>query len=143
MNNTEPNIFNELPVDNEVVARARTWFGEANAHVDAHRVRQLRQARQRALEARPRRRRPRAWVPVAGGAAACCALAIGAMWMHPALFTGSSQQGVAPVPAAGPATDATSMPDVDSNQMDIAQDLDFYRWLASQPASATGNRSRH
>lgn len=141
MNETEPGNFNTLRSDDEVVSRARTIFEDACAHIDARRARDLRVARERALDARPGRRRPApAWVPLAGGAVACCALAVGAMWMHPT-FTGARQQGVAPVPVAGQAADAVALPDMDGNQMDIAQDLDFYRWLASQ-SGTTPARSR-
>ena len=44
----------------------------------------------------------------------------------------------ASTPIAAEAVENTEdIPAVDSTQMEMVQDLDFYRWLAAQPAVAT------
>jgi hypothetical protein len=41
-------------------------------------------------------------------------------------------------PAVATQSDADeALPEVGSNQMEVVQDLDFYRWLAAQPAMAS------
>ncbi len=120
-----------LPGDAEIIARAREIFRQACASTDSYHSLRLGLARRKALEAGARRSPARIWLPAAGGALAACTLALGVVWFH---------AGPAPAPAGNSANtvitgeaDAGELPsDLDSQQMDLYQNLDFYRWLASQ-----------
>ncbi len=127
--------FNDLPADAEVVSRARTIFRSACEDTDSYHALRLGLARRKALHAGAAHSALRLWAPLAG-AAACCALAAGVVWMHPARPRGQATTRIALAPgAAAPAdSEETVIPEVDSSQMDMVQDLDFYRWLATQPA---------
>jgi hypothetical protein len=79
----------------------------------------------------------RIWMPLAG-AAACCALVAG-IWLHPAAqITPPATTIASSVPiTASQDNDDALVPEVGSSQMEMVQDLDFYRWLAAQPGVAS------
>jgi hypothetical protein len=136
MNNTPHNTFDQRPRDAEMAARAQAIFTGACDNIDSYYVRRLDLARRQAVHGTAAHSALRMWAPLAG-AAACCVLVVGVVWMRPA-----SQ--VAPAPrvtteiagAPSTVTDAAAAVDVGSGQADMVQDLDFYRWLATQPAVA-------
>lgn len=149
MNVQPSNTFNNLPSDHDVESRARAVFKQACKGADSYHTLRLGLARRKALNAGPARLATWLWAPLAGGAVACCALVIGLTVLHP--FAGSQ-------PATTAATDMSSAPivasanggteaavDLDSTQVDMVQNLDFYRWLAAQPdnaPAASGGGSR-
>ncbi len=109
-----------------LAARARALFEEASAHIDAATLRRLDQARRAAATPAVRRHRLLP-VLVPAGALAAAALAFAVIWhplrrAPPADVTVSGTVGL----VAG----------ADSHEMEMAQNLDFYDWLASQPAPA-------
>ena len=136
MNHTSHNTCDRLPSDGEVAARAQAIFSLACDSIDSYHARRLDLARRQAVRGTATHSVLRMWAPLAG-AAACCVLVVGTVWMRPA-------PRVAPAPrvtteiAGAPsiATDATATVDVGSGQADMVQNLDFYRWLATQPAVA-------
>ena len=78
------------------------------------------------------------WAPLAGGAVACCALVVCVALLRPASPIATDTEAVASAPVAvGALENAEDVPVIASNQMEMVQDLDFYRWLATQPAMAT------
>ena len=142
MNISSENKLNALPGDDEVAARARAIFRNACEQADSYHVLRLGLARRKAMNAGSTHATFKVWAPLAG-AAACCALVVGVVWLRPvnrlqpsspiAVATpAGSDQGS---PGQGDADDA--IPEVNSNQMEVVQDLDFYRWLAAQPAMAS------
>lgn len=131
------NTFNELPPNDEVVSRARTIFRSACNNTDSYHTLRLGLARRRALNALEKRSPLRVWAPLAGIATACCALAIGIVFLRSAVVPAVGPSHVAASAAAvasQPESGDDVIPDVDSGQMEMVQNLDFYRWLASQPA---------
>lgn len=138
MNMRNENTINELPCDDEVESRARAVFRTACENTDSYHALRLGLARRKALQTRATRSPARLWAPLAGGAAACCALVIGVMMMRPGIRMSTPNTTIAvPAPIAVEAVENTEdIPAVDSNQMEMVQDLDFYRWLAAQPAVA-------
>lgn len=142
MSKLHENTLNDLPGDDEIAARARAIFHTACEQTDSYHTLRLGMARRKAMNAGAPHTTFKVWAPLAG-AAACCVLAAGVVWMRPvsrpqpaspiavAAPAGSDQGG----PDQGDADDA--IPDVNSNQMEVVQDLDFYRWLAAQPTMAT------
>lgn len=146
MTHSQQSIFNDMPSDAEVESRARELFRDACAHADSYHTLRLGLGRRKALNAGRSRLTPALWLPVAGGAAACCALAFALAWQLP---FGS---GTPPAPASQPAVAAVAADgapgdmalEVGSSQMDLVQNLDFYRWLADQhgapPARNGGTR---
>ena len=126
----------ELPCDAEIEARTRATFRAACEHTDSYHALRLGMARRKAVHVGKARAASRVWAPLAG-AVACGALAIGISWMNPAPQTGPAATAVPLAPAAtgsGRAEDVT--PEIGSTQMEMVKDLDFYRWLAAQPAVA-------
>lgn len=136
MTHTPDNTFKELRHDDEVISRARVIFGRACEGADSYHKLRLGLAHRRALNARARRSPVRVWAPLAGIATACCVLALGIAFLRPA-----ATRVAAPSDRSAPASVATGdsgdsggdvIPDVDSSQMEMVQNLDFYRWLASR-----------
>lgn len=140
MNTARENTSEALPHDDEVATRARAIFRNACENTDSYHALRLGLARRKALQARPSRRSARWWAPLAGGAVACCALAIGIVAMRPDARMVPDTEIVASAPtASGSAESAEDIPVIASNQMEMVQDLDFYRWLAAQPAEAAAS----
>lgn len=145
MNNLHENTCNDVPGDDEVASRARAIFRTACEQADSYHTLRLGLARRKAVNAGPAHRALKVWAPLTG-AAACCALVVGVVWLRPS----GRLQPSSPIAAATPALPSQSdadeaIPEVGSDQMDVVQDLDFYRWLAVQPAmaSAAPAGSRH
>jgi hypothetical protein len=137
MNEMHENILNGLPGDDEIASRARAIFRTACEQADSYHTLRLGLARRKASSARPAHGALKVWAPLAG-AAACCALVIGVVWLHPANRLQPSSPIAMATPAVSSQGDADeAIPDVASNQMEVVQDLDFYRWLAAQPAMAS------
>lgn len=137
MNEPHENTFNGLPGDAEVESRARAVFRTACEQTDSYHALRLGLARRKAANAGASHAAMRVWAPLAG-AAACCALVAGVVWLQPAARLQPATPIAASTPAASIQSDTDDViPDVNSNQMDVAQNLDFYRWLAAQPAMAT------
>jgi hypothetical protein len=136
--------FNGLPTDAEVVSRARAIFKTACDETDSYHVLRLGVARRKALDARADHRLAGFWASLAGTAIACCALAVGAVWMHPARQARPAAgilSTATPITAEPADSDEAGIPEIGSSQMEMVEDLDFYRWLATQPAVASA-RSR-
>lgn len=142
MSKLHENTLDGTPGDDEVASRARAIFRTACEQADSYYTLRLGLARRKAVNAGSAHRALKVWAPLAG-AAACCALVAGVVWLHPV----SRLEPSSPIAAAAPAgfnqggsdsVDADEViPEVGSNQMDVVQDLDFYRWLAAQPAMAS------
>lgn len=149
MNKVPENSLAGLPDDHDVAARARAIFRAACEGTDSYHALRLGQARHKALEAGTRPAWITRWIaPLAGGAVACCALAVGLVALRPATPAGtntaiaaSSSGPLAAPQASGVAGDPDDTPDVTSNQTDMVQNLDFYRWLAEQPTVASVSRA--
>jgi hypothetical protein len=125
-----------LPDDAAIESRTRAIFRDACEHTDSYHALRLGLARRKSLNAGSSRGTMRVWLPLAG-AAACCAVVAG-VWLHPALHVGTAPAFAPSAPiAASHDAGAESIPDLGSNEMDMVQDLDFYRWLATQPDVAT------
>lgn len=132
MNKISDKRINDLQDNDELIAGARAKFRAACDSTDSYHALRLGLARRRALNAGAPRFAPRVWVPWAGGAVACCALAIGLFWLHPI-----AQPRVVQTAPPGPVVhtargDADDTLAIGSSQMEMVEDLDFYRWLASQ-----------
>lgn len=137
MTDTPDNTFNDLPDDDDVVSHARAIFKSACEGADSYHKLRLGLARRRALNAPERRSPRRVWAPLAGIATACSVFALGITLLRPAATPVAIPSGVA-ASASVATTDAGSSDDdpildVGSSQMEMVQNLDFYRWLASQP----------
>lgn len=137
MNISSENKPSALPGDDEVASRARAIFRTACEQSDSYHALRLGLARRKAMGTAATHRALKVWGSFAG-AAACCALVAGVVWLHPA----GRPQPTSPIAAATHAIPADQddtddvIPDVNSNQMEVVQDLDFYRWLAAQPVMA-------
>jgi len=137
MSKLHENTVNDMPGDDEVASRARAIFRTACEQADSYHTLRLGLARRKAVNAGSAHRALKVWAPLAG-AAACCALVIGVVWLHPANRLQPSSPIAMATPAVSSQGDADeAIPDVASNQMEVVQDLDFYRWLAAQPAMAS------
>lgn len=142
MNTQSNNTINGLPNDREVESRARSVFKSACENADSYHTLRLGLARRKAVNAGPARLGSWLWAPLAGGAVACCALAIGLAFMHP-FATSPQAPTTAPtttriVASAGNGTEGSI--DLDSNQVDMVENLDFYQWLAAQPSAPASRR---
>lgn len=140
MNEIPDKTINSLPTDAEVASRARAIFKTACEEADSYHTLRLGLARRKALNAGAGRRLAGFWAPLAGTAVACCALAIGVVWIHPARQVGPAAGVVAtsgPIVAEPADSEEAGVPEIGSSQMEMVQDLDFYRWVASQPAVAS------
>ncbi|HET6631335.1 MAG TPA: hypothetical protein VFG73_01335 [Rhodanobacteraceae bacterium] len=115
--------------------QARALFARSCADLDPRTAIRLRNARAQAL-AGPVPRRATRFALLPAGALAVCALALAVVWYQPGMHGGSAQPAhVTPANASTPATDTPP----DDADVALYSDLDFYRWLASQPAVAQGN----
>ncbi|MGH8113490.1 MAG: hypothetical protein ACREPS_00335 [Rhodanobacteraceae bacterium] len=134
MTNAPDNIFKELSHDDEVVSRARAIFRSACEGADSYHTLRIGLARRRALNALEKRSPLRVWAPLAGVAIACCVLALGIAFLRPGPtpVVGSSRVASSSSVAPGESESSDVIPDVDSSQMEMVQNLDFYRWFASQ-----------
>lgn len=132
-----------LPGDDDVVSHARGIFRTACESTDSYHALRLGLARRKALQST--RSPARVWAPLGGAAVACCALVVGVLMLYPGNRTATLPAATAaPSVGTGPASVIEEIPEVGSNQMDMVQDLDFYRWLAAQPAVArAANRGGH
>ena len=137
MNKVPENTIREVPGDAEIESRARAIFKHACENTDSYHALRLGMARRKATHVGAARPASRMWAPLAG-AAACCVLVIGVVWMDPAHRIGPAATAVSSAPAvtddAGAQEEIT--PEIGSTQMEMVQDLDFYRWLAAQPTAA-------
>ena len=112
------------PNDERWLERARALLDESAGNLDAATLSRLNRARQAALAAR--RKGPSRWtwsVMLAGAAAAVFALALG---LH--------HRGAAPPPVGLDAADIDVL--TSDDDLDVAENLDFYAWLEKQPAGA-------
>lgn len=136
MSISSQNQLNALPADDEVASRARTLFRTACEQTDSYHALRLGLARRKAIHAATTRRALKAWASFAG-VAACCALVAGVVWLHP-MDKPETASSIATTPSTVTQGDADEViPDLGSNQMEVVQDLDFYRWLAAQPTMAS------
>jgi hypothetical protein len=136
MSKLHENTLNDLPGDDEIASRARAIFQTACEQADSYHTLRLGMARRKAMNAGSALTAFKVWAPLAG-AAACCALVAGVVWLHPVNRLQPSSPIAASthaIPDQGDADDV--IPDVNSNQMEVVQDLDFYRWVAAQPVMA-------
>lgn len=142
MNISSENKFEALPGDDEVASRARAIFRTACEQADSYHTLRLGLARRKAVNAAASPHGMlKIWAPFAGAAA--CALVAGVIWLHPA----AKLQPPSPIAAAAPVDSGQggpnqgdadeTIPEVGSSQMEVVQDLDFYRWLAAQPTMAS------
>lgn len=130
--------------DTALATRARTLFRDACDATDAASARRLAQARRAALAIRGTRHHVHAaWLAPLAGAAACCAFVVGIVWLQPTAHVASATASRSATPRAAAVPSVASAgggdavaSEVDSDQMDLVQHLDFYRWLATQPALA-------
>ena len=108
-----------------LATHAHALFAIASEHIDSDTLRRLRAARSDALSA-PRRRNLLP-VLVPAGALAAAVLALAVVW-HPLH-----------APSTAPATAGTGamLVSADSSEVDMARNLDFYDWLATQPQPAS------
>ncbi|MHB1617278.1 MAG: DUF3619 family protein [Metallibacterium sp.] len=125
--NATPDFDKNHPInaDANLAAHAHALFASASEHIDSDTLRRLRAARVAALGA-PRRRNLLPML-VPAGALAATALALAMVW-HP-LHT----------PSTAPTTAGTGalLVSANSSEVDMAQNLDFYDWLATQPQPAS------
>lgn len=138
MNEMHDNTFKNLPDDAEVGSRARAIFKAACEEADSYHTLRLGLARRKALHAGARHSSFGVWASVTG-MAACCVLVAGVVWMH---SPRPANPGVTPAPPASVASiqaddEEEVPPEIASSQMDMVENLDFYRWLATQPAVAS------
>lgn len=145
MNMPTGNSINHLQHDGDVESRARVVFHAACDNTDSYHALRLGAARRKALDCASARPSFRLWAPLAGAAMACGALAVGVVMLRPVSPSAvpASTTSSAAITLTQPDA-ADELPAVGSNQMEMVQDLDFYRWLATQPgvasASAGGGR---
>jgi hypothetical protein len=144
MTDLDHNNFSNLHGDDEVIARARTLFKSACENTDSYYALRLGLARRQALNASAGHRFGGFWTALAGTAVACCVLTVGALWMRAG---GQAGQAAAIVSTHGAMTPESaghqdaSAPGIGNGQMEMVEDLAFYRWLAAQPAlSSSGSR---
>ncbi|TAM99466.1 MAG: hypothetical protein EPN40_05235 [Rhodanobacteraceae bacterium] len=139
MSKMSENASSGLPHDDEIEVRARAIFRNACESTDSYHALRLGLARRKALNAGAGHTAMRMWAPLAG-AAACCALVVGVLWMRPVAHV-ISDTGVAssaPI-VTGHSENDEFAPEVSGNQMELVQNLDFYRWLATQPTVASAS----
>ena len=138
--------------DAALANRARGVFRDACDATDVVSARRLAQARRAALATRATPHRVHvSWLAPLAGAAACCAFVVGMVWLQPntRVAPTTAHRSVATVPTASVAAIAAITPiasggddvatEVDNGQMDMVQNLDFYRWLATQPTLAAAH----
>ncbi|MDN5924693.1 MAG: hypothetical protein L0H70_06805 [Xanthomonadales bacterium] len=104
---------------------ARRLFVQSCAALDADTRDRLRGARTRALQAAPIRRKPHMLL-LPASAMAASVLAVAMLWNY------QPAPSIAPAPPSSHITKAVP----DNADIDLYSDLEFYRWLANQPAVA-------
>ena len=113
------------PPNDDWLDRAKALLDDSAENLDAATLSRLNRARQAALATH--RKGPSRWVwsaALAGAAAAVFALAIG---LH--------QRGVAPPGTPASSLEAGALDVLTSDDdLDLAENLDFYAWLEKQPA---------
>jgi hypothetical protein len=128
--------------DEAFAARARDLLQASADHLDARTLSRLTQARHAALDAVKDGRRAGfpagGWLAPAGGLAAAAVVAL--IWAGrpdvPAALTEASVRE----PAAGEAIDDLSLM-ADAESLELAEEIEFYSWLASEsdsPAAGGG-----
>ena len=139
MSKLPENTIDGLPGDAEIESRSHAIFRNACENTDSYHALRLGMARRKAVHAGPAPAASRVWAPLAS-AVACCALVIGVVSMNPARQIGPATTAVPSTPvAAGNDTPEETTPEIGSTQMEMVQDLDFYRWLAAQPTVASAS----
>lgn len=111
--------------DEALMARARQLHVTAAARIDTVTLRRLRAASQAAANPAPRRGLLPMLLPA--GALATAALVILLAW-----------RPLHVQPPAAPSGDDVFAAAAPGHEVEVAQDLDFYDWLANQPQPATG-----
>lgn len=142
MNKLTENPGDGLPSDAEIESRARAIFRSACEGTDSYHALRLGLARRRALAARARRHALRIWAPLVG--ATCCAIVAGVLWMHPAGLLATDAGNAPPTAStavAGARDDEDVTPEIGSSQMEMVENLEFYRWFAAQPTVASARPS--
>jgi hypothetical protein len=117
------------PEFRELADRARELYLRASRDVDTAAAARLREARRTALDAGESAPRALRWMMPAG-AMAVAALAVIVVWQP--------MRHATPIPAptaVNAGIDDDLPPDADSADPALYQNLDFYAWLAQQPAS--------
>lgn len=142
MSNTTQDTFNHLRSDAEIESRAHAIFHDACTATDSYHSLRLGHARRNALAAGRSHRAMKMWAPLAG-AAACCALAVGVVWMHPAARVSPSTSAASSTVIAGQVDSDDATLDVGSSQVEMVQNLDFYRWVASQQTVSSPTQGDH
>ena len=140
MTDINRNTFSSLHSDEEVIARARTIFKSACENTDSYHALRLGLARRKALNAGAGHRFGGLWAALAGTAIACCALAVGLVWTQAGGQAGQAAAIVsthAPITAESGRQEAGAS-ETGSSQMEMVEDLAFYRWVATQPAVRSG-----
>ncbi|GAB3027234.1 MULTISPECIES: hypothetical protein [Oleiagrimonas] len=120
--------------EREFQDRLRALYRRTGDEVDTATAARLRDARRKALEAAERPYLSRWLVPA--GAVAACLLAVVMIWPsapHP------SRHAVTPTAVTASDNDPSDAlpPDPDSTDPALYEDMDFYAWLAQQPATAS------
>lgn len=139
MSKMSENANSGLPHDDQIGVRARAIFRNACESTDSYHALRLGLARRKALNAGAGHSSMRLWAPLAG-AAACCALAVGVVWMRPVARVASDAGAASSAPIVASQNEGDEFaPEVSGNQMEMVQNLDFYRWLATQPTVASAS----
>jgi hypothetical protein len=128
-------MINNLHRDNEVESRARAIFRTACENADSYHLLRLGFARRKALNASAAGFATRLRAPAAGIAVACCALAVAVALLRPVART-APPTNIAATTSPAPEQVIDALPEVGNNPVEMVQNLDFYRWLAAQPAVA-------
>lgn len=147
------NEFEKISTNQELKARAA--FDASVRHVDTDTRRRLRDARAHALQPVSSRQRPSWALPL--GVAFASALALVVFWPHASInapATANATHGVATVAAADQSPDNANVGEDSSVDSALAEsligdsgdgadpellgNLDFYGWLAKQPALGSG-----
>lgn len=111
---------------NQFEQRARELFVQSCDQLDANTRMRLREARNNALAGKSPRRKSHMLLPAGAMAASVLALAI--TWHYGGMPRTRH--------ASGQTTTASTQAAPDNADVDMYDDLDFYRWLAQQPAVA-------
>lgn len=144
MSTLKDNTVNGLPGNDDVASRAQAIFRTACENADSYHTLRLGLARRKAMHAGTAHSALRIGASLVG-AAACCAIVAGVLWMRPAARVAPAANVVASSTAiiAGRSGSEDVAPELGTSQAEMVQDLDFYRWLATQPVAAsvrTGSR---
>ncbi len=116
----------------DLASRARELYRRAGPRVDPATATRLRAIRRQALDARPAQHPAMRWM-VPTGAFAVALLAVVGIWQP---LRHSPPVATPAILSAGAAASSEALPP-DASQTDPAlyQNLDFYAWLANQPAA--------